>query len=251
LIPAARKEQIKNAVKTAGFVSASELATLLDSSLSTVRRDLIELERDGFLVRTRGGGQSVSPTVAAAMSRALEHSDEKMRIAKKAVDLIAEAGCIVLDAGTTTLTVARLLYPTKPLRVITDSIEIAYELKDRENTNVFVVGGILHPLSYNLCGGISEQMLENMRAQICVMGGVGLSVKSGLTKHDVDAFPVKRKMIDISHELVCVVDSSKFDVAGLYSVCPIERVDIVITDTGIHQDFRAALEGAGCEVIVV
>jgi len=57
---------------------------------------------------------------------ALEHSDEKTRIAKKAVDLIAEAGCLVLDAGTTTLTVARLLYPTKPLRVITDSIEIAY-----------------------------------------------------------------------------------------------------------------------------
>jgi DeoR/GlpR family transcriptional regulator of sugar metabolism len=251
VIPAARKEQIKNAVKAVGFVSASELATALDSSVSTVRRDLIELEREGLLVRTRGGGQSVSTVVAAATSRVLEHSDEKTRIAQKAVDLIAEAGCVVLDAGTTTLAVARHLYPPKPLRVITDSIEIAYELRDRENTTVYVCGGILHPLSYNLCGGTGEQMLENMRAQICVMGGVGLGVKSGLTKHDVEAFPVKKKMVDISHELICVLDSSKINVTGLYSVCPIDRVDVVITDSGIQEDSQAALQAAGCKVIVV
>lgn len=251
LIPAARKAKIRNAIETVGFVSASELAVRLNSSLSTVRRDLIELENEGFIVRTRGGGQSTPNLVlsAAATSRAPQHSDEKARIAQKAVEFIAEAGCIVLDAGTTTLTVARYLYPQRPLRVITDGIEIAYELRDRENVTVYVCGGILHPLSYNLCGGIGEQMLENMHAQICVMGAVGIGVKAGLTKHDVEAFPIKKRMIDISHQLICVLDSSKINVTGLYSVCPIDRVDVVITDSGIHKDSQTTLEAAGCKVI--
>lgn len=253
LIPAARKEEIKNSIRAAGFASASELANKLNSSLSTVRRDLLELEREGFIVRTRGGGQTAPNLVlsVAAVSRAPQHSDEKTRIANKAVELIADAGCIVLDAGTTALAVARQLYPQKPLRVITDGIEIAYELRDRENTTVYVCGGIVHSLSYNMCGGIGEQMLENMHAQVCLMGGVGLSVKAGLTKHDVEAIPIKEKMIEISHQLVCVLDSSKIDVTGLCSVCPIERVDVVITDSGIRKDSQAALEGAGCKVFVV
>ena len=253
LIPAGRKEQIKSVIKAGGFASASELATSLNCSLSTVRRDLIELENEGFIVRTRGGGQSTPNLVlsAAAVSRAPQHSDEKVRIAQKAVEFIADAGCIVLDAGTTTLTVARYLHPQRPLRVITDGIEIAYELRDRENVTVYVCGGILHPLSYNLCGGIGEQMLDNMHAQICVMGAVGIGVRAGLTKHDVEAFPIKKRMIDISHQLICVLDSSKINVTGLYSVCPIDRVDVVITDSAIHKDTQTALEAAGCKVITV
>ena len=84
LIPAARKAKIRNAIETVGFVSASELAVRLNSSLSTVRRDLIELENEGFIVRTRGGGQSTPNLVlsAAATSRAPQHSDEKAHSAK-------------------------------------------------------------------------------------------------------------------------------------------------------------------------
>jgi DeoR family fructose operon transcriptional repressor len=96
-----QREQKKDAIKSAGFVSASELATRFNSSLSTVRRDLIELENEGLIVRTRGGGQNAPNLVlsAAATSRAPQHSDEKARIARKAVEFIAEAGCIVLDGG--------------------------------------------------------------------------------------------------------------------------------------------------------
>lgn len=254
MIPAARKENIKNAIESTGFVSAGELARQLGISLSTVRRDLIELEKEGLIIRTRGGaGYSAQNLVLspAAVSRASQHTDEKARIARKAAELVVKAGCIVLDTGTTTLEVARRLFPEQPLRIITDSIEIAYELRGRENVTILVTGGILHPLSYSLYGSFGEEMLTTMHAQICVMGATGLSLKEGLTKHDIEALQIRKAMIDISHQLICVADSSKINVTGLVSVCPIDRVNTLITDEGIDRKFKKALEATGCEVIIV
>lgn len=254
MIQAERKQNIKNAIENSGFVSAGDLARELGISLSTVRRDFIELEKEGVIVRTRGGaGYSAHNLVLspAATSRASQHMDEKGRIAQKAAELIVNAGCIVLDTGTTTLEVARRLYPEKPLRIITDSIEIAYELRGRENITILVTGGILHPFSYGLYGGFGEEMLAKMHAQICVMGAIGLSLKEGLTKHDIESLQVRKKMIDISHQLICVADSSKINVTGLVSVCPVERVNLLITDEGIDKKFKKSLESIGCQVIIV
>lgn len=254
MIPAARKESIRNVIENYGFVSAGELARQLGISLSTVRRDLIELENEGVIVRTRGGAGINGHNLVlspAAVSRAIQHTGEKSRIAEKAVELVADAGCIVLDAGTTTLEVARRLYPRQPLKVITDSIEIAYELKDREHITILITGGILHPSSYFLYGGFGEEMLGKMHAQVCVMGAVGLSLKQGLTKHDIEALQIRKRMIDISHKLICVADSSKMNVTGLVSICPADRVDILITDTGINPEFKKALEATGCQILTV
>lgn len=160
------------------------------------------------------------------------------------------SGCIILDTGTTTLEVAKCLKPSKNLRVITDSLEIAYELKDRENITVLISGGILNHNSYNMYGTFGEYMLSNMHAQICVMGATGLTIREGLTKHEIEALPIRKKMIDISHEVVCVVDSSKFDYSGLVSICPIDRIDVVITDSGIKSDTKKMLENLGIKVIL-
>jgi len=253
VIPAARKQQIINEITANGFVSAIELAERLAISLSTIRRDLIELEEEGVITRTRGG--AVSATRGLVLDtipgdRAGQHLKEKTSIAKAAVELISGAGCIILDTGTTTLEIARQLFPRQPLRVITDSIEIAYELRDRENVSVLVTGGLLKPGANILYGSFGEDMLSSMHAQICVMGAIGVSIREGLTKHDLEALAIRKKMLEISHQLICVADSSKFNVTGLVSVCPIDRIDILVTDAGIDPKFKAALENLGIKVII-
>lgn len=254
IIPAERHERIKSELEKDGFVSVNELADRLGISISTVRRDLIDLERQGVVIRTRGGAGLAGHELAlepGRSSRAVQHISEKQKIGRKAAELVEDSGCIILDTGTTTMEVARQLKPKHPLRVITDSIEIAYELADRENVTVLVTGGILMPGAYGLRGSFGEYMLNSMHAQVCVMGAIGLTLREGLTKHEIEALQIRQKMVEISHKLICLADSSKFDVTGLVSVCPIDRVDVLITDTGIKPDFKKALEDMGIEVIIV
>lgn len=249
-----RKERIRRELAENGILSVHELTKRLKISPSTVRRDLIELEEEGEILRTRGGARYGKHTLvldADARSRAVRSIEQKERIGAKAAEMVMDAGCLILDAGTTTLEVARHLNPTKPLRVITDSVEIAYELRNRETVNVLVTGGILNSDAYNLYGSFAEQMLQSMHAQVCVMGAIGLTAQEGLTKHDIEALPIRQRMVEISRQLICVADSSKLSVTGLVSVCPIERVDVLITDDGIGPDMRKELEDAGVKIIIV
>lgn len=253
LIQAERHEKIKSELEKNGFVSVSELSTRLGISISTVRRDLIDLENMGIAVRSRGGAGQAGhelTIVAEKSSRTSRHAEQKQKIGARAAELVQNSGCIVLDAGTTTLEVARHLKPRKPLRVITDGLQIAYELRDRENVIVLLTGGILKPDFNNLYGEFAEQMLSTMHAQVCVMGAIGLSQREGLTKHDLEALSVRRKMIEISHKLICVADSSKIDVTGLVTICPIERINTLITDRRISPEHTKALEGIGIDVII-
>ncbi|MDK2927551.1 MAG: hypothetical protein PWR31_1241 [Bacillota bacterium] len=252
MLAAQRREEIRSALQQKGWLSVTELAQIVGASLSTIRRDLIELEQAGVLVRTRGGTCLAGrlPEEMSEHVRAQKHAVEKKKIGQAAARLVDNAGSIILDAGTTTLEVARALNPVQPLRVITDSVEIAYELRDKENIVVIVTGGIMRPHAYNLFGGMGEQMLAGMHAQICVMGGSALSLEEGLTKHDIESMPIRRKMVEISRQLIAVVDSSKFSKTGLASVCPVTRINVLVTDSGIDSAFRSAIEKAGVQVIV-
>lgn len=234
------------------MLPVAELAKLVHTSLSTLRRDLIELEQAGLVVRTRGGACLAGrlPDEMSEHVRAQKHAVEKRKIGQVAAKLVEGAGSIILDAGTTTLEVARALNPTQALRVITDSVEIAYELRDRQNVVVIVTGGIMRPHAYNLFGGMGEQVLSGMHAQVCVMGGSALSLEEGLTKHDIESMPIRRKMVEISRQLVAVVDSSKFGKTGLASVCPVARINTLVTDAGIDPDFRRRVEDAGVQVVI-
>lgn len=252
MLAAQRREEIRNALQQKGWLSVTELAQIVGASPATVRRDLKELERAGVLIRTRGGTCLADrlPEEMTEHVRAQKNAMEKKKIGQVAAKLVENAGSIILDAGTTTLEVARALKPAQPLRVITDSVEIAYELRDRENIVVIVTGGVMRPHAYNLFGGMGEQMLAGMHAQICVMGCSALSLEEGLTKHDIESMPIRRKMVEISRQLIAVVDSSKFGKTGLVSICPVTRISTLITDSGIDPVFRSALESAGVQVIV-
>lgn len=252
MLLAERQEKISQLLEGKQWLSVNELSALLKVSPSTVRRDLIELEQAGVLVRTRGGARLALPLpeeFSGAM-RAQKHKQEKELIGRVTARLVENAGSIILDGGTTTLEVARALEPVTPLRVITDSIEIAYELRDCKNIVVVVTGGIMRSRAYNLFGAIAEQTLAGMHAEICVMGASALSLEEGLTKHDIEALPVRKKFLEISRNLLVVCDSSKFNRTGLASVCPVTSINKLVTDPGIDSAFMKELEKHGVQVII-
>ena len=253
MLPAQRRDRILSEVHKDRFISVLDLAQRLSVSLSTVRRDLVDLEREGVIVRTHGGAALVGRGLPEEMSekvRAQQRTEQKRAIARAAAPLIEGSGTAILDTGTTTLEVARHLNPKEHLRIVTDSVEIAWELRDRENITVILTGGVMRKNAYNLFGTLAEQALMGLHAQVCVMGCSGLTLEEGLTKHDIEALPVRRRMVEVSRQLVVVADSSKLGRTGLASICEIEGVDTLVTDSEISLEFRQALEGRGVNVII-
>lgn len=253
MLPVQRREHILGELHKVRFVSLQDLAQRLKASVSTVRRDLVDLEREGVVVRTYGGvglaGRDLPEEMSEA-TRATQRVEQKRAIGRVAAQLVEGLGSVVLDAGTTTTEVARALYPSQRLRVVTDSVEIAWELRNRENITVILTGGVMRPNAYNLFGTMAEQTLMGLHVQACVMGCSGLTLEEGLTKHDIEALPVRRRMVEASRQLIVVADSSKLGRIGLGSVCEIEGIHTLVTDAEIPPAFREALEQRGVSVVI-
>lgn len=254
MLPAERRNRIIQELRKDRFLSVTDLANRLGASISTIRRDLAELVQQGVIIRIHGGAALNTtvelPEEMAGAVRARQQVPQKQAIGRAAARLISGVSTVILDGGTTTLEVARALHPDRHLRVITDSVEIAWELRDREHVTVILTGGIMRRHAYNLFGSLAEQVLAGLHAEVCVMGCSGLSLAEGLTKHDIEAIPVRRRMVEVSRHLVVVADSTKLGRVGLAAVCGVDRIHTLVTDIGIPPEFRAALEERGIEVIV-
>src|SRR5690606_3649555 len=184
--------------------------------------------------------------------RESQRSREKRLIGWQTAELLREKGVVtmIIDGGTTTREVARHLRPDHAVTVITDSIDIAYELRDVPNVTLLVTGGMVRKGAYNLFGPHAERMFENLHVEVCIMGASGISLTDGARKLDVEANPLRKKMIEASDELWIVVDSSKFDGKGLATVATLSEIHVVITDSGISPAVHRQLEEMGVRVVV-
>ena len=145
-----RTSFILRELRQAGNVSVEVLRDKLEVSLATIRRDLQELEDRGLLRRTHGGAISIEPLFYEAFRHDRSFQDqvgsfaeEKRRIALAAAELITPGDTIALTAGTTTTEVVRSLHTLGGITVVTNTVNVAMELSNRKDVDVFVTGGHL------------------------------------------------------------------------------------------------------------
>src|SRR5580700_3600558 len=161
-----RRTQILQIVRSEGRARVNELANRFSSSAVTIRNDLNELHQRGLVLRSHGG--AVLPETILRESpvheRLKTHSDEKRRIGAMAATLIDDGETIILDSGTTTLEIARQIKKMAGLQVITNGVNIAAELLDARDVQVFIVGGTLRVDSASIVGRSTEEMFEQFSA---------------------------------------------------------------------------------------
>src|SRR5580692_3226268 len=149
-----RRTQILQIVRTEGRARVNELANRFSSSAVTIRNDLNELHQRGLVLRSHGG--AVLPEKILRESPVYErlktHSEEKRRIGAMAATLIHDGETIILDSGTTTLEIARQIKKMQGLQVITNGVNIAAELLDARDAQLFIVGGTVRGESASICG---------------------------------------------------------------------------------------------------
>jgi DeoR family transcriptional regulator of aga operon len=246
---ATRRAAILDRLGRDGFVEVAQLEAQLGCSPATVRRDLDQLERGGFLVRTRGGAISDSSGELPIRSKAASMAVEKQQIAAAAAAMVEDGQAVGLTGGTTTQQVARALSARRGLTVVTNAINVAIELVDADIRTV-VVGGELRGRSWELVGPLSEPVASQLHLDVFFAGVDGLSASGGLTTHNPLEARIDRVLIDRAQRIVVVCDHTKLGRATFAQIAPLEIVHEVVTDSGADPAQVRELERAGVRVVV-
>jgi DeoR/GlpR family transcriptional regulator of sugar metabolism len=249
-----RQHALMELLARGGPLSTVRLATRLDVTPMTIRRDLDALQKDGACVRTHGG--AVTPrriTFAFAFERRRQrHLAEKRRIGTEAARRVRPGQTVFLDTGTTTLEAARSLVARAfPCRVATSSLVIASILWGRPPVELVLLGGRVRRGSPDLVGPGTEVMLGQLGADIAFVGSEGLDPVLGSFAEDPDASRVTARMAAVARRAVCVADASKLGRAGPSRCLDIADLDELITDRKADRDVLAALRAKRLHVSAV
>lgn len=245
-----RLAKIVEILKDKSSIKVNELAEFFEVSESTIRRDLRLMEENGLLSRTHGGAVSISnkgfePTY---FQKRDEKQDEKSRIGKLAASIIKNGDTIVLDSGTTTMKIAENI-TARDITVVTNSIDIASLLSEKESVELIVTGGKVRPITRAMVGHVTEQMLRNFRVDKAFIGTNGISITEGITTPNYIEAQTKKAMADIAAEVYVVADSSKFENVCFSVVCPVNKITAIITSDETDSDIINDYEKSGIEMI--
>lgn len=246
-----RLEQIEHIVKERQHVRVTELSEYLGVSEPTVRRDLKKLEMMGRVRRQHGGVSATELATAEPpiLQRGIENRDEKRRIGKLTASLVNDGETIFLGSGTTTLEVARCLDTKRNLTVITNALNIAYQLAENENITLIITGGVLRHSELSMIGHIAEQTLKGLRADKAIISMRAVSLQDGLTNIDPLETITDRVIIQCAREVILVADHTKFGKVATNIVAPATAVQKIITDDQTPAEMVDELRALGIEVL--
>lgn len=226
----------------------AEIADHLAIGTATVRRDLERLAREGRLVRTYGGAALGARGLADP--EAGEATAQKRAIGAAAAGMVSDGQTIVISSGSTTLELARRLTTRRRLTVITNTLDVAEVLIDCEGIELIVLGGVVRPRMHSLLGHLTELAANELRADTLFMGIPAISLEHGLMSDHLPEILGDRAMRRMVREVVVLADSRKFERVAPAYVFGLDEVSTIVTDSGIPDVVRAALEERQVEVFV-
>lgn len=249
---AERRKFILDNIFQNGFVRVADLAEALSVTQATIRKDLTYLEGQGLLYRAYG---SALPTTAQVMdislnTKKLINFKKKQRIATRAVGLLQENDSVIMGAGSTLEVMAELLKPKGRLNIVTPAVNISMAMGDMSGVSVMQLGGILYGNSLCVIGSEAKSQLENLHCSKLFFGVDGIDLEVGVTCATVEEAELLARMMRVVNTNIILADSSKVGYRGFSRICGCEDVDILITDSGISDEARKALEKTGMKVIV-
>ena len=243
-----RRQNVLQIIEKEGFVALRQLADLVAASESTVRRDLEYLEEIGQIRRTRGGASYVGESVTTLDERYTKNLPQKQAVGRVAAELIQSGEAVMLDGGTTTLELARNLEGMS-LQVVTNSLPIVGLLASQPSIELVMLGGYVYPKSGVALGPLTVKALSeiHVRRLFISVGGI---TERGLFNSNTLLVDTERAMLAAAEEIIVVTDSSKFGHSALAHLCPLNRVQRVVVDSGITDEWRHQLEREGIAVTV-
>jgi DeoR/GlpR family transcriptional regulator of sugar metabolism len=245
-----RTDSIERHIRAHHYADLRTLAAKFGGSLSTVRRALDQLEARGVVRRHHGGASRVETDAVAQeydfVARAQLHPDEKFAIASWVAAQVQPGMTVILDGGSTTYAVARLL-AEKRLQVITNSLPIASLFSEVGSAETIVTGGSIYRRLGIVLGPLCDSFFSQVHADLAILGGAGIT-ENGVWNHNALIVAAQRKMIGAADRSIFALDNSKFGRRALSLTTPFEARFTIVTDTRPSAAVARAIHAAGARL---
>lgn len=238
MLRAERQKMLIDLINKKGIATIEELVEGVSSSIATVRRDINDLAGENLIEKVRGGAKAISastPYEPSFTAKTLINADEKKRIAAEAVKHILPGERIILDSGTTTLELARLLHLFRDLTIVTNDIRIAAEVNTNSSNNLISVGGIVRKGFCSTYGYFAETMLKNITVDKIFLSVDAIDAERGIMSYTMDDVGLKDIGMTNAKEVYLLCDHSKFSAHALFAVGMMEKITTIIS--GRELDF--------------
>ena len=251
MIKAERHDRIMAELARRGAVGGNELATLLNASSATIRRDIAELHANNTLLRTHGG--AALPDRRQEMpydAKVRAFLPEKRRIGAYAASLLEAGQTIGCGGGTTVMQMIRSI-KRMSLHIVTNAVNVALELRDADNIDVTLTGGKLRKRTAEVVGPICERTMRDINLDVAIIGADGIHADRGYTTYDSGEAYANRTLIARAREVWILADHSKAERIHPAVIDEIGAARLLITDDGVPDDFVASMTKAGVRVVKV
>lgn len=253
MMPNDRRELINQAIQSKGEIRLAELELLFpDVSSMTLRRDLEFLERQGQIIRIRGGAKSLAHLSmikeAAYTQRQISNTEAKISIAEKALQFISPGRSVYIDSGTTCMCFAQRL-PDEPLFVLTPAPNIALELVRNSRLKINLTGGQLNRETLTLSGFNATEYVRTLNIDIAFMAASAFSSNSGFTCGDYYEAELKKLIIKKAQHVVVLLDSSKLHSSLPYTFAKPNQIQTVITEKPLPEEETHLFERSHVKIL--
>jgi DeoR/GlpR family transcriptional regulator of sugar metabolism len=245
-----RQTRLLDIIRIRGFAALDELVRELGVSESTVRRDLDALVDKGAARRTHGGVlySGGMPRLAEFDERQPTHWSAKRAIAARAAAMIEDGETVLLDGGTTTYEVARLLVG-RSLQVVTNSLPVANLFAAEARTDLVLLGGYVSPRTGVCLGPYANELLGRLHVTTTILSAAGVAAEGLFNSHLLLA-ETEQAMLRAAGRVIVVADSSKFGRKSLTLVSALDAIDVLVCDDGLPQAWRDVVAAAGASLVI-
>ncbi len=248
---------IVNTLAERGLTTVAELARICGASEPTIRRDIARLAAMNRLVKVHGGAEPMPfrdhSKPGALSAPVFRHSEtinyaQKRAIAREAVALCQDGESIIVNGGTTTYRMVEFL-TDRHLQIMTNSFQMAADLVAYSQNRIILPGGEVYRDQNIILSPFGNDTTQSYYASKVFMGARGIG-HQGMMEADPLLIQAEQKLINQAERFILMVDSSKFHQQSALILCPLDRIDAVITDDGIDRQARQMLGDAGIDLVV-
>jgi DeoR/GlpR family transcriptional regulator of sugar metabolism len=244
-----RQNYILQQVNLHNRVLSSSLSHDINVSEDTIRRDLHELSEGGMLIKVHGGALSRSFSQVHMPVNGVYSQHQKKTIAQKAISLISDGMFILTSGGTTIVEMARLLPPQLKATFVSGSIAAILEYMDHPNIEVILIGDRVSKNSKITVGSEAISKIRQLKADICFLGTNAIDVQNGVTDNDWEVVQLKKAMIESSDKVVCLGISEKINSVQPIQICPLDKIDILVTELDPNDAILKPYADAGVQLL--
>ncbi|WP_201008580.1 DeoR/GlpR family DNA-binding transcription regulator [Paenibacillus glycanilyticus] len=244
-----RHQQIIQLLHESQSVKTADLIARFGVSFETIRRDMEYLEQEGFLKRVHGGATLPQADYRKELPftvRETKRHPEKRELAQTALRFVEEGQSLFLDVSTTNTEFAKALAARfERLTILTNSFPIASILMAKPQFTIIFVGGVVRNSEQCAVGDYAESFVSQFHADLFFMSMSGISLTEGLTDYGISEIQLKKRMLERTRRVIVLADSSKFDVVSLTPVCGLDKIERIVTDSGLSPDILERYKKAG------